>query len=170
MHIPMKPSPMMGRRWLQEEGLYAQPVGSVFGVLLVLAHAAPGTQEAHHARVVCGLLRTGKTRQGGTMLDRITQIAPLYMWGLVLGSTLLLLCGFVAFGHAKVVNQAYGKSFGGGTAPGQLETTMRWTVILLTGGVLLFGVAVGWPPSVLTALGGVVVATLILEGVARLRA
>lgn len=101
------------------------------------------------------------------MLDKIAQIAPLYMWALVLGSTALLLCGFVAFGHAKLVSQAYGETFGGGAAPGMLETMMRWTVILLAGGLLLFGVAVGWPVSVLAALGGVVIATAILEGVAR---
>jgi Zn-dependent protease len=103
------------------------------------------------------------------MLDKITQIAPLGTWGLILGSALLLLCGFVAFGHAKVTSQAYKEPFRGGLAAGVLETMMRLTVALVGAGVLLWGISLRWPTAVLAALGGVVAAVLLLEAVARVR-
>jgi hypothetical protein len=102
------------------------------------------------------------------MMSRITEIAPLSTWVLTLGAALMLLCGFVAFGHAKVVNQAYKESFRGGLSPAMLETMMRWAVVFLVGGFALWGVALDWPSSILYALLGVILATLGIEALARL--
>ena len=103
------------------------------------------------------------------MLDRFTQIAPLSTWGLVLGATLLLVCGFVTFSHARVVRQAYGESFDGVLSAGVLESMVRWTGVLLPTGLLLWGVALGWPAAVLLGLGAVSALCLGAEIVARLR-
>lgn len=103
------------------------------------------------------------------MLDRLAEIAPLSTWSLTLGAAALLLLGFVTFGHAKLVHGAYKESFRGVVAPYTLETMVRWTVVLLTGGLLLWGLALRWPTGVVAALGGVAGAALLLEGIARVR-
>ncbi len=104
------------------------------------------------------------------MLDRFVQIAPLSTWGLVLGATLLLVCGFVTFSHAKVVRQAYGESFHGLLSPGVFESTIRWTGFLLPAGFLLWGIALHWPLLTLLSLGAVSILCLGAEAAARARA
>ena len=103
------------------------------------------------------------------MLDRIAQIAPLSTWGLVLAATLLFVCGFVTFSHAKLAKQAYGESFEGLLAPGILESMVRWTGVLLPAALLLWGIALGWPTLLLAGLGAVAAACLAFEAVARAR-
>lgn len=103
------------------------------------------------------------------MLDRLAQIAPLSTWGLVLGATLIFVCGFVTFSHAKLVKQAYGETFDGLLAPGTLETMVRWTAVLLPAGLLLWGIALDWPIFLLATLGAVAGGSLLLEAIARVR-
>lgn len=103
------------------------------------------------------------------MLDKLTEIAPLATWGLTVSAALLLLCGFVTMGHAMLTRQAFGATFGGVLVPAVLETMVRWTVVLLSGGLLLWGVALHWPLTVLAPLGVLSGGALLLEGVARLR-
>ncbi|HET7321420.1 MAG TPA: hypothetical protein VFI96_02925 [Longimicrobiaceae bacterium] len=152
MHIPTTPIPMMGSRCFQDDGLYAQPVGrnlSDFRSLSLLRR-----------------LRTNLRRS--PMLSHFLQIAPLSTWAAVLGAAFLLLCGFVLMGHAKVVHKAYGAPFHSAIAPFAMETALRWMTACLSGGFLLWGVALGWPLVLLAALGALVAIALGLETIARL--
>lgn len=103
------------------------------------------------------------------MLDRLAQIAPLSTWGLVLAATLLFVCGFVTFSHAKLVRQAYGEHFEGFLSPGILASMVRWTGVLLPAAFLLWGIALDWPALLLAALGGLSALCLGSEVVARAR-
>lgn len=103
------------------------------------------------------------------MLSKLSEIAPLTTWGLIVAAALLLLLGFVAYGHARLTKQAYGEEFQGVAAPGMHETMLRWAVACLTAGLLLWGLTLDWPAVVLVALGGASGAALLLEGWARLR-
>ncbi|HET8655840.1 MAG TPA: hypothetical protein VFL93_10030 [Longimicrobiaceae bacterium] len=103
------------------------------------------------------------------MLSHLAQIAPLGTWALVVAAAFLLLCGFVLLGHAKVVHLAYRTPFRSPIAPTPMETALRWMVACLAGGILLWGLALGWPRAVIAALGGLVVIALALESIARLQ-
>jgi hypothetical protein len=103
------------------------------------------------------------------MLSRLAQIAPLGTWALVAAAAFLLLCGFVLLGHAKVMRLAYRARVRSPIAPTAIETALRWMVACLTGGVLLWGLALGWPGTVIAPLGGLVVVALALETIARLQ-
>ena len=103
------------------------------------------------------------------MLSKLAEIAPLGTWALTLGAAALLLFGFVALGHAKVVHGAYKEPFRGGTSPAALETALRWAIAMLAGGLLLWGLSLDWGRGVLAGLGAVAGAALLLELVARAR-
>lgn len=103
------------------------------------------------------------------MLAKLTEIAPLSTWALTLAAGALLLCGFVTLGHAKLVRQAYEAEYHGVLAPHAMETMSRWTVALLSGGLLLWGVSLHWSVVILGVLGAVAAVALLLEGIARVR-
>lgn len=89
-------------------------------------------------------------------------IAPAHVWILVSCSALLLLTAFVLLSHVIVHFKAYDKDFNGLLAFGSVETLIRSGVALLAAGLLLWGLALGWPAAPLIGLA--IVSALALAG------
>ena len=102
------------------------------------------------------------------MLQTLEGIAPLSTWALTIGAAALMLCGFVAYGHAMLVHQAYGEEMRGVRDPGTRATMLRWAVLLLAAGFLLWGISLDWTTWVLGLLGALAAAAAGAEVLARL--
>lgn len=106
------------------------------------------------------------------MLDTLRDIAPLVQWFEVLTAAGLLLLGFVAYGHYRVVTQAFGQKAGGAAAvlsPARAAVLARWTVLFLALGFALWGLALDWTPLVVGGLLALALAALVADMAARLR-
>lgn len=102
------------------------------------------------------------------MMERFTQIAPLSSWGILAASTVLLVGGFLAYSHAQLACRAFGERWSGPAGVGTVSTTARWSVSLLAGGVLLWGVLLGWSTLSLVLIGVVATVAVVLEAAVRL--
>ena len=103
------------------------------------------------------------------MIRRMLSIAPAHVWILVSCAALLLLSAFVVLSHAMMRFKAYESEFNGPLAFGSVETLLRSGVALLAAGLLLWGLALGWPIVLLLGLGLLAALTLAGELGAQLR-
>lgn len=84
-------------------------------------------------------------------------------------AAVLLLTAFTVLSHVVVHVQAYGTPWRGLAARGTAERLARVGVVLLLGGILLWGWDLGWSGWVLGGLGLAAATALALEGVATAR-
>lgn len=97
------------------------------------------------------------------MIERLTEIAPLWEWAVLAGSTGAFVCAFVTLSHALLVRRAYEARFRGVAEPTALETMCRWTVIFAAAGFALWALLLGWPPLVPVLVSAVGAAALGVE-------
>lgn len=102
------------------------------------------------------------------MIEKFTQIAPLSSWAMLAAATVMLVGGFLAFSHAQLAWRAFGERWSGPAGSGTVSTMARWTISLIAGGVLLWGVLLGWSTLSLVLIGAVATVAVVLEAAVRL--
>jgi hypothetical protein len=108
------------------------------------------------------------TEGTASMLQRLTEIAPIGSWALLAGSTVSFVCSFLAWSHLLLVRRAYGETFRGPAFPGTLETMARWSVVFLAGGFVTWGALLSWSALALVIIGACGGTALALEAAVRL--
>lgn len=95
-------------------------------------------------------------------------LAPPLVWLRVAVAALLILGGAVAFGHARVLKQGYGRPWPGILSPRARATAIRWTGVLELTGFALWWLVLGWPAAIVWAMLGAAGVLLCVEVAARL--
>lgn len=102
-------------------------------------------------------------------MQRFWEVAPPETWLILGASSILLLAGFVLLSHTLVRENAHGDRYEGLTHRGRLEWTLRVGGGCLLTGLVLWGIELEAPPSLLVGLGALALLAFSLEAVARLR-
>ena len=101
------------------------------------------------------------------MLQRFTEIAPLWSWAVLALSTACFVAGFLAYSHAQLAWRAFGERPDGPGGSGTVATMARLAVALLAAGFLLWGVLLGWSALVLVAFGAIAATALGIGAIVR---
>lgn len=102
-------------------------------------------------------------------MQKFWDVAPPATWGILTLAAVFLLAGFVLLSHTLVRSKACGDAYGGVTARGRLESTVRGGAGCLLAGGALWAIELGASVLLTAALGAGALAAFALELFARTR-